>query len=123
MISALAKNNSAMFAGALQQHLRNTPGGRVDARPFTRGSVPMSLTAHGRIEKPAGAWTPEQTVDVLFASVNRGDFYILCPDNEVQRRTDAKRILWVAGDIPENRPPLSRWHPDYAKPLKKWMQE
>ena len=84
MISALAKNNSAMFAGALQQHLRNTPGGRVDARPFTRGSVPMSLTAHGRIEKPAGAWTPEQTVVVLFAPVNRGDFDILCPDNEVQ---------------------------------------
>jgi hypothetical protein len=25
-----------------------------------------------------------------------------------------RRILWAAGDIVENRPPLSRWHPDYA---------
>jgi hypothetical protein len=27
---------------------------------------------------------------------------------------DRKRILWSAGDLVENRPPLSRWHPDYA---------
>ena len=43
-----------------------------------------------------------------------GDFYILCPDNDVPRSLDERRILWVAGDIVENRPPLSRWHPDYA---------
>jgi len=28
---------------------------------------------------------------------------------------DRMRILWSAGDITENRPPLSRWHPDHAK--------
>ena len=44
-----------------------------------------------------------------------GDFYILCPDNEVTRETDQKRILWAASDIIENRPPLSRWHPNYAE--------
>ena len=27
---------------------------------------------------------------------------------------DEKRIAWAAGDIIENRPALSRWHPDYA---------
>lgn len=27
---------------------------------------------------------------------------------------DRKRILWGAMDITENRPPLSRWHPDYV---------
>jgi hypothetical protein len=42
-----------------------------------------------------------------------GDFYILCPDNEVTRETDNKRILWAAQDIINNRPPLSRWHADY----------
>ncbi|MBW8319900.1 MAG: short-chain dehydrogenase, partial [Rhizobium sp.] len=26
--------------------------------------------------------------------------------------------LWAAGDIVENRPPLSRWHPDYADKFK-----
>jgi hypothetical protein len=45
--------------------------------------------------------------------MSAGDFYILCPDNEVTRAMDEKRILWAAGDIVENRPPLSRWHPDY----------
>jgi hypothetical protein len=28
---------------------------------------------------------------------------------------DRKRILWSAGDLVENRPALSRWHPDYAR--------
>jgi hypothetical protein len=42
-----------------------------------------------------------------------GDFYILCPDNEVSRATDERRILWAAGDIVENRAPLSRWDPKY----------
>jgi hypothetical protein len=42
-----------------------------------------------------------------------GNFYVLCPDNDVTRELDERRILWAAGDIVENRPPLSRWHPDY----------
>ena len=43
-----------------------------------------------------------------------GDFYILCPDNDVPRALDERRILWAAGDIVENRPALSRCHPDHA---------
>src|SRR5882672_11108758 len=72
------------------------------------------LTARGRTEKPAGAWTAEQTVDFMIERVNAGDFYVLCPDNDVPRQLDERRILWAAGDIVENRPPLSRWHKDYA---------
>ena len=119
----LSKAGVKVFTEALQHQLRNTPDCRVDARLFIPGFVFTPLAAQGRTEKPAGAWTPEQTVQFLFASVNRGDFYILCPDNEVDWRTDAKRILWAAGDIAENRPPLSRWHPDHAEPFKKWLQE
>ena len=43
----------------------------------------------------------------------RGDFYILCPDNETPRELDERRMAWAIGDIIENRPALSRWHPDY----------
>ena len=33
--------------------------------------------------KPAGAWTPEQTVDYMVERVlEEGDFYVVCPDNE-----------------------------------------
>lgn len=119
----LSKAGVRVFTEALQHHLRNLPGCRIDACLFIPGFVFTPLTANGRVEKPAGAWTPQQTIEFLFASVDRGDFYILCPDNEVDRRTDEKRIRWAAGDIADNRPPLSRWHPDFAEPFKKWLQE
>ncbi len=119
----VSKAGVKVFTEALQHHLRNLPDCRVEARLLIPGYVHTALTAHGRTEKPAGAWTPQQTVDFLFASVDRGDFYILCPDNEVDRRTDEKRIRWAAGDIADNRPPLSRWHPDYAETFKTWVQE
>jgi hypothetical protein len=45
----------------------------------------------------------------------------LCPDNEVTRTTDEKRIAWAAGDIIENRPPLSRWHPDYGEHFSQFL--
>lgn len=44
-----------------------------------------------------------------------GDFYILCPDNDVDEVRDHRRIEWAAGDILQNRPALSRWHPDFAE--------
>lgn len=119
----VSKAGVRVFTEALQHHLRNIADCQLEARLFIPGYVHTPLTAHGRIEKPAGAWTPAETVDFLFASIDRGDFYILCPDNEVDRRTDEKRIRWAAGDIVDNRPPLSRWHPDYFEPFKKWLQE
>ncbi len=51
----------------------------------------------------------------MIESLERGDFYILCPDNDVPRALDERRIAWAVGDLIENRPPLSRWHPDYAE--------
>ncbi|WP_316191129.1 MULTISPECIES: SDR family NAD(P)-dependent oxidoreductase [unclassified Bradyrhizobium] len=110
----VSKAGVKAFTEALQHELRNTPGCQVSAHLFIPGFVFTPLTANGRVEKPAAAWTPEQTVDFMLERVNAGDFYILCPDNDVPRALDERRILWAAGDIVENRPPLSRWHPDYA---------
>ena len=109
----VAKAGVKAFTEALQHHLRNQPGCKVTAHLFIPGFVFTGLTSKGRAEKPDAAWTPEQTVDFLIESLERGDFYILCPDNDVPRAKDERRILWAAGDIVENRPPLSRWHPDY----------
>lgn len=80
------------------------------------------MTSRGRSEKPPGAWTPDQVVDMLIDGMNRGDFYILCPDNEVTRDTDNRRILWAAQDITENRPALSRWHPDYSEAFAEFLR-
>ena len=103
------------FTEALQHELRNTEGYRISAHLLIPGFVFTPLTARGRTEKPASAWTPEQTVAFMLERLREGDFYILCPDNEVSRSLDVRRVLWAAGDIVENRPPLSRWHPDYAE--------
>ena len=89
-------------------------GARITAHLLIPGFVFTGLTAKGRAEKPAAAWTPEQTVDFMLARLDAGDFYILCPDNDVPRELDEKRIQWAAEDILRNRPALSRWHPDYA---------
>lgn len=107
---------------ALAHELRNISGGKLSAHLLIPGFVWTHLTKGGRTEKPAGAWTPEQTVDFMLESLDRGDFYILCPDNEVDRATDEKRILWAAGDIVENRPPLSRWHKDFGDKFKAFLK-
>ncbi|MGC2775912.1 MAG: SDR family NAD(P)-dependent oxidoreductase [Bradyrhizobium sp.] len=111
----VSKAGVKAFTEALQHELRNTPGCKVSAHLFIPGFVFTPLTANGRDEKPAGAWTPEQTVDFMLEHVAAGDFYVLCPDNDVPRALDERRILWAASDIVENRPPLSRWHPDFAE--------
>jgi len=117
----LSKAGVKVFTESLQHHLHKT-GAAVEAKLFIPGFVFTALTAQGRSEKPAGAWTPEQTVAFLFDAVARGDFYILCPDNEVSRATDEKRILWAAGDIVQNRPPLSRWHGGYDAEFADWLR-
>lgn len=114
----VSKAGVKAFTEALQHELRNTPDCKVTAHLLIPGFVFTPLTANGRTAKPDGAWTPEQTVDFMLQSIERGDFYILCPDNDVDRATDEKRILWAAADIVENRPPLSRWHPDFADKFK-----
>ncbi len=50
-----------------------------------------------------------------------GDFYILCPDNEVTRAMDNARMTWAMQDLTLNRPPLSRWHPDYAHAFAEFL--
>lgn len=111
----VSKAGVKAFTEALQHELRSTKDCRLSAHLLIPGFVFTPLTASGRSEKPAAAWTPEQTVEFMLERLEAGDFYILCPDNDVPRRLDERRILWAAGDIIENRPALSRWHPDYAQ--------
>jgi len=111
------------FTEALQHELRNTQGCRITAHLLIPGFVYTPLAAKGHSEKPDAAWTAEQTVDFMLERLADGDFYILCPDNDVTRAVDERRILWAAGDIVENRPPLSRWHPDYEASFKRFLGE
>lgn len=107
---------------ALAHSLRNEPGALISAHLLIPGSTFTGMTSRGRTEKPAGAWTPDQVIDMLVDGMAKGDFYILCPDNEVTRDTDNRRILWAARDIVENRPPLSRWHPEYKDAFDRFLK-
>jgi NAD(P)-dependent dehydrogenase (short-subunit alcohol dehydrogenase family) len=120
----VSKAGVKAFTEALQHELRNTADGKnISAHLFIPGFVFTGLTAKGRSEKPAAAWTPEQTIDFMIERVEAGDFYILCPDNDVPRRLDERRIIWAAGDIVENRPALSRWHPDHAEAFAAFVKD
>jgi NAD(P)-dependent dehydrogenase (short-subunit alcohol dehydrogenase family) len=117
----VSKAGVKVLTEALAHSLRNTAGARITAHLLIPGSTFTGMTRGGRTEKPPGAWTPEQVVDMMMASLGQGDFYILCPDNDVTRSVDERRILWAAGDIVHNRPALSRWHPDYAAAFDQFL--
>jgi len=107
----------------LAHQLRSTPGCKVTAHLLVPGFTFTGLTARRGTEKPPGAWTPEQVVDELLARIGRGDFYVICPDNDVTNAMDYARIQWNADDIAKNRPALSRWHPDYAEAFAAFMKK
>ena len=94
----------------------------ISAHLFVPGFTYTGMVARHIPKKPVSAWTSEQTVDHLITRMSAGDFYILCPDNDVTPKRDKRRIEWALGDILENRPALSRWHPDFADTFAKHEQ-
>jgi NAD(P)-dependent dehydrogenase (short-subunit alcohol dehydrogenase family) len=115
----VSKSAVKTFTEQTAHALRNVPGSQVTAHLLIPGFTFTGLT--GRPEKPAAAWTAQQVIDFMLERLAVGDFYILCPDNDVQRPTDEKRMAWAIGDIIENRPALSRWHPDYKDAFEAFM--
>ena len=114
LIYNVTKSAVKTYTEGLQHELRNTEGCRVTAHLLVPG-----WTTTGKREHKPGAWLPEQVIDAMLPALERGDFYIICPDGEVTPEMDRKRILWAAGDMTENRAALSRWHPDYAEAFAK----
>lgn len=118
----VSKAGVKVITEALAHSLRNEEGNRISAHLLIPGSTFTAMTARGRPEKPAGAWTPDQVIDMLVDGMANGDFYILCPDNDVTREIDNRRIVWAAQDITQNRPPLSRWHDDHKEAFDRFLR-
>jgi len=108
---------------SLAHQLRSIENCQVTAHLLVPGFTYTGLIARRLAEKPAAAWWPEQVVDELLSRMADGDFYILCPDNDVSRETDHGRIQWAADDMIHNRPALSRWHPDYTEQFERFMKD
>lgn len=90
----------------------------LDGKPFDRDSV---FFHEG---KPAsGAWMPMQVIDFMLKELDADKFYIVCPDNDVDRETDNLRMTWAMQDITQDRPPLSRWHPDWKDKFTNYLRD
>lgn len=109
----VSKSAVKALTEGLAHTLRETQGCQVSAHLLIPGYTFTGMTRRGPGEKPAAAWTPELVVHFMLARIAAGDFYILCPDNDVPRALDEKRMAWAMGDVIENRPALSRWHDDW----------
>ncbi|KAI0299621.1 NAD-P-binding protein [Russula brevipes] len=113
---------------SLAYELRSRPHVNVTAHLFIPGWTWTGMNAGSANqddieEKPAGAWTAQETVLYMLDRVRSGDFYILVPDNETRKEVDQLRILWGAGDIVEGRPALSRWHQAYRSMFDEYVRE
>jgi NAD(P)-dependent dehydrogenase (short-subunit alcohol dehydrogenase family) len=119
-----AYNVSKAGVKALTEGLAHTlreQGGHLSAHLLIPGFTYTGMIKRHLPQQPPAAWTADQVVDRLWAGLAANQFYILCQDNETTREQDEKRILWAAGDIVENRPALSRWHPDYVEAFRQHM--
>ncbi|KAI0973150.1 hypothetical protein F4678DRAFT_460004 [Xylaria arbuscula] len=82
----------------------------------------LAGAASGR-EKPAAAWAPEQVADYLEKKIAEGQFWVLCPDNDVTEDMDKRRLQWNTDDAILGRPPLSRWREEYKDEFKAYMEK
>jgi NAD(P)-dependent dehydrogenase (short-subunit alcohol dehydrogenase family) len=118
----VSKAGVKVLTEGLAHELRNIEGCRVSAHLLVPGFTFTGMTRGQRSEKPAGAWRPEQVIELMVERMAKGDFYIICPDNDVTTEMDRKRVRWAAEDIIRNRPALSRWHPDYKTEFTAFME-
>lgn len=110
----ISKAGVKITTEAVAHELREA-GAPISAHLFVPGFTYTGMIQRIMPEKPASAWTSEQAVAYLFEKMEAGDFYVLCPDNDVTPERDRRRVAWAADDIIKNRPALSRWHPDYSE--------
>lgn len=111
----VSKAGVKVVTEALAHALRQREGHGVTAHLLIPGFTFTGFTRARHAEKPPGAWTPMQVIDFMLERMSAGDFYILCPDNDVSRPLDQARMRWASDDVVMNRPALSRWHPDHAE--------
>ena len=117
----VSKAGIKVLTEGLQHTLRNIPACQVSAHLLVPGFTFTGPARRRMAQKPPGAWTPEQVADFMLERMAAGDFYIICPDNDVTREMDNARMTWAMQDLTQNRPPLSRWHPDYEHAFAEFL--
>ena len=95
----------------LAHELRNTQGASLCAHLLIPGFTFTGMTA-ARDEKPPAPGPRSRSSTSCSRPGARRLLHPL-PRQRATRATDERRMAWAIGDIIENRPALSRWHPDY----------
>lgn len=119
----LSKAGILAYTESVSHAFVTTEGCHLTAHLLVPGFVYTPMISRHIPQKPPFAWTAEQTIDFMLPCLERGDFYIICPDEEATREVDEKRIRWNTEDILQNRPALSRWHPDHKAAFEAYMNE
>jgi NAD(P)-dependent dehydrogenase (short-subunit alcohol dehydrogenase family) len=91
----VSKAGVKIFTEQLAHELREEPStAHIEPKLLIPGYVFTNLSGMVRDGKPKpdGAWTVEQTVDYMMQQLQKGSFYILCPDNTTPRELDLKRM-------------------------------
>ena len=108
----VSKSALKTYTEGLAHELRNMPGAgsRASAhsglhlyRPDHRGDRKAGRRLDGRAGRRLHAGAPGG------AAISTS----CAPTTRRTRELDERRMAWAIGDIIENRPALSRWHPDY----------
>ena len=119
----LSKAGVIAFTEALAHELRQLEDCPLSVHLLIPGFTYTGMISQFLPQKPEAAWTSEQVVEFMLKSLETNDFYILCPDNDVTREMDERRIQWNADDLIKNRPALSRWHADYTGAFEAFMKK
>ncbi|MEM8915232.1 MAG: SDR family oxidoreductase, partial [Pseudomonadota bacterium] len=84
----VAKAGVKAFTEQVAHELRETDGCQVTAHLLVPGFTFTGFTRVHTDTKPDGAWMPEQVIDYMLPRLADGDFYIICPDNDVTTELD-----------------------------------
>jgi hypothetical protein len=115
---------------SLEHELRNLPNHKLQGVLLCPGRTVTDIVAaiqdgNGDAEKAAemrkdlgavwgpDAMPPSHPVEVLFEAIEAGKFYAVCTDHYKTKAACLGEIQSSADDAILNRPPLSRWHPDF----------
>ena len=118
----IAKSGVKSLTEGLAHTLLEKTGDRVTAHLLVPGFTYTGMMRRFIAEKPPAAWEPDQVIDVMMEGIERGSFYLWCLDNETTMEMDRRRVLWNTQDIIEDRPALSRWHPDFKQAYAEFIK-
>ncbi|OAT09131.1 short chain dehydrogenase [Blastomyces gilchristii SLH14081] len=134
VVTASADEPRAIIITGSKQGITNPPGGKIQHTTqnvsthllipgWTYTSMAGSSGVLPDTQKPKGAWLPEQVARYMYDKMGKGEFYIICLDDEVSESLDRARMAWAMEDVMERRPPLSRWNDMWKDVAAEWIEK